>query len=85
MSNSVKSHTTHKPKQETPMTQDASAQEPSKKMSHNAKLTSDESSGGLVLIDKIFEPLQAALDAYTNILAAQQDLPQKVKEYPNPR
>ena len=33
----------------------------------------------------MFEPLQAALDAYNSRIAALEELPKKLQEYPNPR
>ena len=38
-----------------------------------------------MLIDKVNEPIEAALRAYGDRLAAQMGLPEKLKQYPNPR
>ena len=49
--------------------------------------TSSSSShkGGFVLIDKKYEPLEAAIQAYESRFEAQIDLPDKLKQYPNAR
>ena len=49
--------------------------------------TSSSSShqGGSVLIDKVNEPIEVALRAYEDRLAAQIVLPEKLRQYPNPR
>ena len=47
--------------------------------------SSETSSGGSVIVDKVFEPLQAAMDAYNSRIAALKELPKKLQEYPNPR
>ena len=47
--------------------------------------SSGTSSGGSVIVDKVYEPLQAALDAYNSRIAALAELPKKLQEYPNPR
>ena len=41
--------------------------------------------GGSVLIDKRYEPLEAAVRAYEDRVEAQLDLPEKLKQYPNAR
>ena len=47
--------------------------------------SSSSHKGGSVLIDKVNEPIEAALRAYGDRLAAQEGLPEKLKQYPNPR
>ena len=65
----------HKQELETPISQNESVKKLDEKRIHNAKSTSDKSLGGLILVDKIFELLQAALESYNSILATQEDLP----------
>ena len=72
-------------------TKETKAAEP-KKPSKKPKETKEElvstfgtSFGGSIIVDKVFEPLQAALDAYNNRIAALAELPKKLQEYPNPR
>lgn len=46
---------------------------------------SETSSGGSLIVNKVYEPLQAAYDAYNSRIAAFTKLPKKIQEYPNPR
>ena len=43
------------------------------------------SSRGSVLVDKINETLDACVEAHKSRIAALEDLPKKLQEYPNPR
>ena len=36
-------------------------------------------------MDKVHEPLQAALDAYNSRVTPLTEIPKKLQEYPNPR
>jgi len=38
-----------------------------------------------VIVDKVFDPLQVALDSYNRRIAALKELPKKLQEYPNPK
>ena len=58
------------------------SQEPTKQAN---VLTSSSSSHKGGLIDKKYEPLEAAIQAYKSRLAAQLDLSNKLKQYPNAR
>ena len=44
-----------------------------------------QSFGGLIIVNKIHEPLQAALDAYNDRITPLTEIPKKLQEYPNPR
>lgn len=46
---------------------------------------SEKNSGGSVLVEKVNEPLDAALQAYESRLTPLTKLPKKLQEYPNPR
>ena len=46
---------------------------------------SEKDSGGSVLVEKLNEPLDAALQAYESRITALTELPKKLQEYPNPR
>ena len=59
-------------------------QEPAKPTEALTSLSSSHE-GGLVLIDKKYEPLKEAIRAYKSRLAAQLDLPEKLKQYHNAR
>ena len=48
-------------------------------------VVSEVSSGGSVLVDKINETLDATIEAHKGRIAALEDLPKKLQEYPNPR
>ena len=48
-------------------------------------IVSEVSSGGSVLVDKINESLDATIEAHKGHIAALEDLPKKLQEYPNPR
>lgn len=48
-------------------------------------LSSSESSGGSVIVDKVNETLRAALEAYNERIPPLTELPKKLQEYPNPR
>ena len=48
-------------------------------------LSSSESSGGSVIVDKVNETLRAALDAYGQRITPLTEIPKKLQEYPNPR
>ena len=41
------------------------------------------SSGGSVIVDRVNEPLKAALDAYNSRITPQTEIPKKLQEYPN--
>ena len=43
-----------------------------------------QSFGGLVLADKVDEPLRVALDAYNDHVTPLTKIPRKLQEYPNP-
>ena len=43
------------------------------------------SSGGSVIVDKIYEPLQAAIQAYNDRVSELTEIPKKLQEYPNAR
>ena len=43
------------------------------------------SSGGSVIVDKIYEPLQAAIQAYNDRIFELTEIPKKLHEYPNAR
>ena len=43
-----------------------------------------QSSGGSVIVDKVHEPLQAALDAYNDWITPLTEIPKELQEYPNP-
>ena len=47
--------------------------------------SSKPSSGGSVIVDRVNEPLKAALDAYNSRITPQTEIPKKLQEYPNPR
>ena len=47
--------------------------------------SSSPSSGGSVIVDKVNETLQAALDAYNSRIPPLTEIPKKLQEYPNPR
>ena len=38
-----------------------------------------------MIVDRIHEPLQAALDAYNSRITPLTEIPKKLQEYPNPR
>ena len=40
---------------------------------------------GSVVVDRINEPLKAALDAYNSRITPQTEIPKKLQEYPNPK
>ena len=61
-----------------------SADEPHPSAKEQMLTSSGTSSGGSVIVDKVYEPLQAALDAYNSRIAALVELPKKLQEYPNP-
>lgn len=48
------------------------------------KLDSEKDSGGSVPVEKVNEPLDAALKAYNSRITALTELPKKLREYPNP-
>ena len=48
-------------------------------------VSTETSEGGLVVIDKVHEHLQAALDAYNSRITSLIEIPKKLQEYPNPR
>ena len=50
-----------------------------------AKESTPSSSGELVIVDKVHEPLQEALDAYNSRVTPLTEIPRKLQEYPNPR
>ena len=51
-----------------------------------AKESTQPSSGGsVIIVDKVHEPLQAALDAYNSCVTHFTEIPKKLQEYPNPR
>ena len=39
----------------------------------------------MIVIDKVHEHLQAALDAYNNRITSLTEIPKKLQEYPNPQ
>ena len=43
------------------------------------------SKGGSVIVDKVHEHLQVALDAYNSQITPLTEIPKKLQEYPNPR
>ena len=43
------------------------------------------SSGGSVIVDKVYEPLRVAIQAYNDRLTPLTTIPKKLQEYPNPR
>ena len=47
--------------------------------------SSSESSGGLVIVDKVNKTLRAVLDAYSQCITPLTEIPKKLQEYPNPR
>ena len=47
--------------------------------------STESSEGGSVVIDKVHEHLQAALDAYNSRITPLTEIPKKLQEYPNPR
>ncbi len=49
------------------------------------KVSSKPSSGGSMIVDKVNEPLQAALDAHDSRITPLTVIPKKLQEYPNPR
>ena len=66
------------------MTKKEKSQEPAKPTEAiNSSSSSHE--GGLALIDKKYEPSEAAIRAYKSRIAALLDLPDKLKQYPNAR
>ena len=50
-----------------------------------AQTSTEPSEGGSVVIDKVHEHLQAALDAYNSRITSLTEIPKKLQEYPNPR
>ena len=46
--------------------------------------SSQPSSGGLVIVDKLYEPLDAARKAFGSRITETMILPKKLQEYPNP-
>lgn len=49
------------------------------------KESTESSEGGSVIIDRVHEPLQAALDAYSSCITPLTEIPKKLQEYPNPQ
>ena len=64
-------HEQEKPQEQTPVQDDRESSKPS--------------SGGSVIVDRVNEPLKAALDAYNSRITPQTEIPKKLQEYPNPR
>ena len=60
-----------KPQEQTPVLDDRESSKPS--------------SGGSVIVDRVNEPFNAALDAYNNHITPQTEIPKKLQEYPNPK
>ena len=48
-------------------------------------VSSTPSSGGSIIVDKVNEPLRAALDAYNSRIPPLTEIPKKLQEYPNPQ
>ena len=55
-----------------------------KENKESAQASTETSEGGSVVIDKVHEHLQAALDAYNSRITSLPDIPKKLQEYPNP-
>ena len=64
-------HEQEKPQEQTPVQDDRESSKPS--------------SGGSVIVDRVNEPLKAALDAYNSRITPQTEIPKKLQEYPNPK
>ena len=64
-------HEQEKPKEQTPVPNDRESSKPS--------------SGGSVIVDRVNEPLKAALDAYNSRITPQTEIPKKLQEYPDPK
>ena len=45
----------------------------------------DLASSGSMIVDRVNEPLQVALDTYNSCINPFMEIPKKLKEYPNPR
>ena len=54
------------------------------KPSNEDKESTKPSSGGSVIVDKVNESLQTALDAYNSRVTPLTEIPKKLQEYPNP-
>ena len=71
---------TSEPKQPNKAHKEPSEPQPSNEDKESTK----PSSGGSVIVDKVNESLQAALDAYNNRVTPLIEIPKKLQEYPNP-
>ena len=58
--------------------------EPNERMQQEEPSSSQPSSGGLVIIEKLYEPLDAARKAFESRIKETMILPKKLQEYPNP-
>ena len=81
-----KSKSDSKPRQPEGKKRDSTEKKKEPEPEKTAKARTSSSSsheGGSVLIDKKYEPLEAAVRAYESRIEAQLDLPEKLKQHPN--
>ena len=65
--------------------QDKDKHQPSIQANKENATSSSLSSGGSVIVDKVNEPLRAALDAYNSQIPPLTEIPKKLQEYLNLR
>ena len=58
--------------------------EPNEHMQQEEPSSSQPSSGGSVIVEKLYEPLDAARKAFESRIKETMILPKKLQEYPNP-
>ena len=77
--NEIKGETSE-PKQPNKAHKESSEPQPS----NEGKESTKPSSGGSIIVKKVNESLQVALDAYNNLITPLTEIPKKFQEYPNP-